>query len=99
MADEMFVLNPKHVAGICDLIIERGYDLNIWAYARVDTVKDAMLDKLKRAGFTWLALGIEAANDGVLTDVDKRYEAREVYDTVRKIKAAGINIICNYIFG
>ena len=98
-ADEMFVLNQRHVLGICDLIIERGYDLNIWAYARVDTVKDGMLDKLKRAGFTWLALGIEAANDGVLTDVDKRYDAREVYDTVRKIKDAGINIIGNYIFG
>jgi radical SAM superfamily enzyme YgiQ (UPF0313 family) len=98
-ADEMFVLNQRHVLGICDLIIERGYDLNIWAYARVDTVKDSMLDKLKRAGFTWLALGIEAADDRVLTDVDKRYEVGEVYDTVRKIKAAGINIIGNFIFG
>ena len=67
-------------SAIC--IIERGYDLNIWAYARVDTVKDDMLDKLKRAGFNWLALGIEAADDRVLTDVDKRYEVDEVYDTV-----------------
>ena len=81
-ADEMFVLNQRHVIGICDLLIERGYDLNIWAYARVDTVKDDMLDKLKRAGFNWLALGIEAADDRVLTDVDKRYQVDEVYDTV-----------------
>ena len=98
-ADEMFVLNVRHVLGICDLIIERGYDLNIWAYARVDTVKDNMLDKLKRAGFNWLALGIEAADDKVLTDVDKRYKVDEVYETVRKIKDAGINIIGNFIFG
>lgn len=98
-ADEMFVLNPRHVAGICDLIIERGYDLNIWAYARVDTVRDGMLDKLKRAGFNWLAFGIEAANEGVLADVDKRYSVDQVYDTIRKVKAAGINIIGNYIFG
>jgi radical SAM superfamily enzyme YgiQ (UPF0313 family) len=98
-ADEMFVLNQRHVVGICDLLIERGYDLNIWAYARVDTVKDNMLEKLKRAGFSWLALGIEAADDRVLTDVDKRYEVDEVYDTVRRIKDAGINIIGNYIFG
>jgi anaerobic magnesium-protoporphyrin IX monomethyl ester cyclase len=98
-ADEMFVLNQRHVVGICDLLIERGYNLNIWAYARVDTVKDNMLDKLKRAGFSWLALGIEAADDRVLTDVDKRYEVEEVYDTVRRIKDAGINIIGNYIFG
>ncbi len=98
-ADEMFVLNHRHVTGICDLLIERGYDLNIWAYARVDTVKASMLDKLKRAGFNWLALGIEAADDRVLTDVDKRYRIDEVYDTVRRIKEAGINIIGNYIFG
>ncbi len=98
-ADEMFVLHPRHVIGICDAIIERGYDLNIWAYARVDTVKDEMLDKLKRAGFNWLAFGIEAANEGVLTDVDKRYRVDQVYETVEKVKSAGINIIGNYIFG
>ena len=98
-ADEMFVLNARHVSGICDLIIERGYDLNIWAYARVDTVKDGMLDKLKRAGFNWLAFGIEAASDRVLSDVDKRYEIAQVYDTIARVKDAGINIIGNYIFG
>ena len=98
-ADEMFVLNVRHVSGICDLIIERGYDLNIWAYARVDTVKDGMLDKLKRAGFNWLAFGIEAASDRVLSDVDKRYEIGQVYDTIARVKDAGINIIGNYIFG
>jgi anaerobic magnesium-protoporphyrin IX monomethyl ester cyclase len=98
-ADEMFVLNQRHVIGICDLLIERGYNLNIWAYARVDTVKSNMLDKLKRAGFNWLALGIEAADDRVLTDVDKRYQVDEVFDTVHRIKDAGINIIGNYIFG
>ncbi|MPZ74900.1 MAG: B12-binding domain-containing radical SAM protein, partial [Deltaproteobacteria bacterium] len=68
IADEMFVLNPRHILGICDAIIERGYDLNIWAYARVDTVRDGMLDKLKRAGFNWLAFGIEAASEKVRDD-------------------------------
>ncbi len=98
-ADEMFVLHPRHVTAICDAIIDRGYELNIWAYARVDTVKDAMLEKLKRAGFNWLAFGIEAANEGVLTDVDKRYRVDEVYSVVEKVKSAGINIIGNFIFG
>ena len=95
----MFVLHPRHVIGICEAIIERGYELNIWAYARVDTVKDEMLDKLKRAGFNWLAFGIEAANEGVLNDVDKRYRVDQVYSAVEKVKSAGIRIIGNYIFG
>ena len=47
--DEMFVLNYQHVESVCDRIIERGHDLNIWAYARVDTVKASILDRLKRA--------------------------------------------------
>ena len=48
IADEMFVLNRRHVLGICEGLIRRKYDLNIWAYARVDTIKDGMLDKLLR---------------------------------------------------
>jgi radical SAM superfamily enzyme YgiQ (UPF0313 family) len=62
-------------------------------------VKDEMLDTLKRAGFNWLALGIEAADERVLTDANKWCRAGAVSETVRKIKAAGINIIGNYIFG
>jgi anaerobic magnesium-protoporphyrin IX monomethyl ester cyclase len=99
IADEMFVLNPRHVLGICDAIIERNYDLNIWAYARVDTVKEGMLDKLKRAGFNWLAFGIEAASERVRDDVDKGFDQEEIFRTIEKVRAAGINVIGNYIFG
>jgi anaerobic magnesium-protoporphyrin IX monomethyl ester cyclase len=99
IADEMFVLNCRHVLGVCDRIIERGYDLNIWAYTRVDSIKDGMLDKLKAAGFHWLAFGIEAGSDRVRADVDKRLDQGEVYKVIERVRAAGINVIGNYIFG
>jgi anaerobic magnesium-protoporphyrin IX monomethyl ester cyclase len=99
IADEMFVLNRKHVIGICDRIIERGYDLNIWAYTRVDTIKDGMLEKLKAAGFHWLAIGIEAGDGRVRADVDKGFGQDEVFRVVKQVQAAGINVIGNYIFG
>jgi anaerobic magnesium-protoporphyrin IX monomethyl ester cyclase len=99
IADEMFVLNRKHVLGICDRIIERGYDLNIWAYTRVDTIKDGMLDKLKAAGVNWLAFGIEAGADRVRDNVDKSFDQEEVYEVIRRVRDAGINVIGNYIFG
>jgi len=98
--DEMFVLNKNHVLGICDRIIERGYDLNIWAYARVDTVKDEFLDRLRRAGFRWLALGIESGSTHVRDGVEKgRFGSADILKVVRKIQNAGINVIGNYIFG
>lgn len=99
IADEMFVLNRRHVAAICDRIIERGYDLNIWAYARVDTVHDGLLEKLALAGFRWLAFGIEAADGDVRAGVEKRFDQEQIHTTVAKVRAAGINVIGNYIFG
>ncbi len=98
-ADEMFVLNKRHVLGICDLIIERGYDLNIWAYTRVDTVKDGLIDKMKQAGINWLAIGIEAANDRVRDQVQKGVNQVDIAQVVRRVQAVGINVIGNYIFG
>ena len=56
IADELFVLNPNHFEKICKLIIERGYDFNMWAYSRIDTCKPKWLDILKKAGVNWLGL-------------------------------------------
>lgn len=97
--DEMFVLHRHHVIGLCDKIIERGYNLNIWAYARIDTIQDDFLGKLKAAGFNWLALGIEAANSKVRDGTLKKLDDQDIVDTVRKIRDHGINVIGNYIFG
>ncbi len=98
--DEMFVLNERHVTAICDGIIERGIDdLNIWAYARVDTVKPRMLEKLRKAGFQWLALGIESGSEHVRDGADKAFDQSEIIGIVRQIQDAGIKVIGNFIFG
>ncbi len=99
IADEMFVLNPRHVLGICDAVAARGYDLNFWAYARVDTVRDEMVDRLMRGGVRWLAFGIEAANAKVRDDVSKGYAQEDIFATLDKVRRAGVNVIANYVFG
>jgi len=99
IADEMFVLNPGHIRGICQGIVDRGLDLNIWAYARVDTVRDDMIDLLRRAGVRWLAFGIEAASARVREEVDKAFGQDLIFETVAKVRKAGIYVIGNYIFG
>ena len=98
IADELFVLNPKHVTDLCDLLIERNYHLNIWAYARVDTVKEEMVEKLKRAGVSWLAFGIEAASERVRDDVEKGFDQNDIAKTIGKVSAQELRI-GNFIFG
>jgi anaerobic magnesium-protoporphyrin IX monomethyl ester cyclase len=97
-ADELFMLSPKRVRRLCDLLIDRNYRLNIWAYARVDTVQDDLLAQMKRAGINWLALGIESASERVRNGVHKSIRV-DIADVVRRIQEHGIAVMGNYMFG
>ena len=101
--DEMFVLNPKQVTGICDEIIERGYGekLNFWAYARIDTLEDnEMLKKMAKSGIKWLGLGIESSSKHVRDGVVKgRFNNHDIEGIVKKVREMGFYVSANYIFG
>ena len=100
IADEMWVLKPKHFEVLCDSLIERDYKFNIWAYSRIDTVKPKYLEKLKKAGVNWLALGIEAGNQDIRTEITKgKFQDTNIREVVKMVQEAGINVIANYIFG
>lgn len=99
IADELFVLNEKHYMRIVKLLIEKGYDLNIWAYARVDSINFDNLEQMKKAGINWLALGIESASESVRESANKQMGRKDIIGIVRKIQAAGIRVGANYIFG
>lgn len=98
-ADEIFLLNTKHVEEICDLIISREYDLNIWAYARIDTSNKSILHKMKLAGINWLGLGIESASSRVRDNINKNYSHEHLFKAIEKLRAENIYIGGNYIFG
>lgn len=98
--DECFALKESHVIEICDLIVKRGYDLNIWAYARIDTVNEAMLKNMARAGFRWLCYGIESGNEQALSSVSKHgFTRNDIRNVVAMTKDSGINVLGNFILG
>jgi len=99
IVDELFVLNEKHYMRIVDLLLDKDYGLNIWAYARIDTVKSENLPKMKKAGINWLALGIESANLKVRDGVSKGMKTNDIKNVVHDIQASGIRVIGNFIFG
>lgn len=100
IADEMFVYRPSHFLELSKLIIERGYKFNIWAYARIDTVKEDYLDILKKAGVNWLGLGVESANKVVRQEVTKgKFQEMNIRDIVDKVSSHDICVGTNYIFG
>jgi len=99
-ADELFVLNPNHFMKICNLIKERGFDFNIWAYSRVDTCKQEYLETLKSAGVNWLTLGIENPNKDLRKEIHKDgFQEIKIAEQIKMMRDAGISVGGNYIFG
>lgn len=100
IADEMFVYRPKHFLTLCELIIQRGLDFNIWAYSRVDTAKPHYLETLRKAGVRHLALGIESANQVVRQEIDKgRFKEINIREVVNEIVKHDIGVGGNFIVG
>lgn len=97
--DEIFTLGKDYTIKICDLIIERGYDLNIWAYGRVGLVDYETLKKMKRAGINWICYGFESANEMVRRGVNKKFGQSKMVRAIEDTYMAGMHIQANFIFG
>ena len=100
--DELFVIKHPRVEEFCDLMGERGYDLNIWCYARVDSVTPYILKRLKKIGVNWVGYGFEAGDDeNALKSINKAVKKGSLSnDEVIKItRDAGINMIGHAILG
>jgi anaerobic magnesium-protoporphyrin IX monomethyl ester cyclase len=100
ISDEMFFLNRKYYEPLVDGLIARGYPLRMWAYARIDTVRAEFLERFKRAGINWLALGIEAGNQQIRQEIAKgKFQEINIRDVVRRVHDADMDVVGNYIFG
>jgi anaerobic magnesium-protoporphyrin IX monomethyl ester cyclase len=100
ISDEMFFLDKRYFEPLLNNIIDRSLKFNMWAYARVDTVRKQYLELFKKAGINWLALGIEAARQEIRTEVSKgSFKNVNIRQVCQDIRDADINVISNFIFG
>jgi len=100
ISDEMFLLNHRYYVPICKGIVDRGLKLHMWAYSRVDTVRDSLLKLIYSAGIKWLALGVEAGSQVVRREISKgSFKDTNVREIIRLIRSHNIAVISNYIVG
>ena len=96
--DELFAIKHPRIDEFCDLLEERNYDLNMWCFARTDSVTPEMLKRLKKVGVNWVAYGFESFDDDILKSTNKRVKGN-VLDTVKMTRDAGMNICADVIVG
>jgi radical SAM superfamily enzyme YgiQ (UPF0313 family) len=99
IADDLFTANKNHCLGVCNEIIKRGLKLTWTSFARVDTVSDDVLSKMKAAGCIAVSFGIESANPQILKTIKKGITLDQVEEAVGMCQRAGITPFASFILG
>jgi len=99
IADDLFTANKNHCLGVCNEIINRELKLSWTSFARVDTVSDDVLGKMKAAGCNAVSFGIESANPQILKSIKKGITLDQVEAAVGMCKQAGITPYASFILG
>jgi len=98
--DELFIFNSNRINLICDELIKREYDFNIWAYARIDIMNDKLLKKMRKAGIKWLAYGIEHGSEEMRKSIFKgSFSNNKIREVIKMTKDNNIYTVGNYMFG
>jgi len=99
IADDLFTANQKHCLAVCEEMIKRKIDVNWTSFARVDSVSETLLSKMKAAGCSAVSFGIESANPDILKTIKKGITVQQVIAAVRMCRRAGIRPYASFILG
>jgi radical SAM superfamily enzyme YgiQ (UPF0313 family) len=87
-SDDNLFTNPKRTEAICDMIIERKIKKRFFGQVRLDIAKHPrILEKMVRAGFKALLVGVESPHDWILKQLDKGFDqttVRQAFAVLRK---------------
>lgn len=99
IVDDLFTANRKRCIEICDGIVERGIVFPWAAFARVDTVTEDFLGRMKAAGCTSLCFGMESGNQAILDRIKKRTTVEAGRRAAEMCHRAGVEPMMSFILG
>jgi anaerobic magnesium-protoporphyrin IX monomethyl ester cyclase len=97
--DDTFTINHKWVNEFCDVYGEE-FGVGFSLHARVETINEALINRLAKAGCKHITFGVESGSVRVRTDIMKRRVTNQrLIDAFRWSQNAGILTTANYIIG
>lgn len=100
ITDDNFFANRKWALSVLRLIVDRGIEYNFTVQARSEVgFDDEMLEALKRAGFSELAMGIEFIEDEAFKINHKASSVAQIKASIRNIQAHGLRVRGLFILG
>jgi radical SAM superfamily enzyme YgiQ (UPF0313 family) len=99
LADDLFTADHSRCAAVCEEILRRGLKVQWTSFARVDTVSEELLDRMKAAGCKAVSFGIESANSEILKTIRKRITLDQVVSAIDMCVKAGVTPCASFILG
>jgi radical SAM superfamily enzyme YgiQ (UPF0313 family) len=99
--DDNFTLDMERAEKICDMIIEKGLDIK-WRCdngVRADRLTRELLEKMKKAGCTYISFGVEGGNDRMLAAMRKGEKIETIIKSIKLAKEAGLGVGATFIIG
>lgn len=99
--DDIFTINKKRIHELCDSMVEN--DLHKKAeytmVTRADCIDDDLLQRLRYANFTGLAIGVETASEEIMRMIDKKETVKDMIAGITLAHKYTFNVDTVYIFG
>ncbi|MBZ0270929.1 B12-binding domain-containing radical SAM protein [bacterium] len=97
--DDVFMIHKRITRDFCELALSEGERFDWMCCSRMDLMDADLLKLMRRAGCYRIELGVESGNDRVLDFTKKGANVRQAFDAMKNARAAGIEVIANYILG
>lgn len=100
--DDNFTFNKKRVLDICGEIEKRGMKnliLSCRNGIRADTVDKEMLQVMKKAGFNYLAFGVESGSEKILKVLKKGEKLSDMESAIKEACGLGYMVTLFFIVG
>lgn len=97
--DDTFTIDKPRVMEICDKIIGQKLEIAFDIRARVNTIDEEMLKKLKQANCARIHYGVESGTQKILDTLRKGIIIDQVRRIFKMTKAAGIETLAYFMMG
>ena len=98
-ADDNFTANPKRLKAVLQMMIHEEFHIAWSAFARANTITPEVVPLMRKAGCTFINMGIESGSRRILRNMDKGLDPDQAVQAIRLLREHGIYSLGGFIIG